>query len=684
MQSSALVKEINAPGGKVVIVGRDAHITLTDGRTFTSLFIDVPPYPGYALVGRSEILTDLVARLATSRAAALDGMSGVGKTALAIALAYDPSTLERFNGGILWAGLGPNPDAGSLLNRWATALETDVSREHDLLVRAHLLALALQKRTEGRPVLLVVDDAWTWEDARPFREIALPGCAYLLTTRDADVARKFAEPPSPVRNLTEEQALQLLAEKCPQAQQADPQGLAMLAGAVGGLPLGLTLIAAELNARAGQLRWVRAAMDRLRKAQAQLALKEVWPRPGMEGVPSTLRAIVEASVEPLEPEEQTAFTALAAFAAKPATFGRKAVLGVWMIPEDRSDEILQKLVDRSVLEIAGEDRFSVHPILSAVAAERLSEDAEPRQRHARYYLDFVNVDREAWQRIEPEMDQVRRAWAWISVEAPDADEQVLAYLSALRLFFDRRGLWRDNLAWHDRALTAARVLQQKNNEAATLSNIGAVYSGLGDKQQALQYYEQALPLQRAAGDRGGEAGTLNNIGLAHSDLGDMQEALKYYEQALPVWRAVGDRGSEATTLGNIGAVYSALGDKQQALQYYEQALPLQRAVGDRGGEARTFNNIGMVYGDLGDMQQALQYYEQALPLQRALGDSSGKAVTLFNMAMALDGQGLDSQAVSLLEQVAAIDKAIGHPDLENDTAMLERVRSKANVQPGTA
>jgi len=44
------------------------------------------------------------------------------------------------------------------------------------------------------------------------------------------------------------------------------------------------------------------------------------------------------------------------------------------------------------------------------------------------------------------MDQVRRAWAWISVEAPDADEQVLAYVYALRVFFDRRGLCRDSLA----------------------------------------------------------------------------------------------------------------------------------------------------------------------------------------------------------------------------------------------
>jgi len=39
MQSSPLVKEISAPGGKVVVVGGNAQITLSDGRTFTSLFV---------------------------------------------------------------------------------------------------------------------------------------------------------------------------------------------------------------------------------------------------------------------------------------------------------------------------------------------------------------------------------------------------------------------------------------------------------------------------------------------------------------------------------------------------------------------------------------------------------------------------------------------------------------------
>ncbi|MDI6792517.1 MAG: tetratricopeptide repeat protein [bacterium] len=587
----------------------------------------MPAHPGYSLVGREKEMANLRAQLTSGGAvalSALNGLPGVGKTALALALAYDPTALEHFTGGMLWAGLGRKPDVDSLLNQWAAAMGADLSRERSTEARARRLALALQERTEGRPVLLVVDDAWAWEHACPFREITLPGCAYLLTTRDAEVARKFAGQVSSVNVLTDKQAVELLAERCPEAEQADPEGLRELAGAVGGLPLALTLMAAELKAKAGQARWVRAAIDRLRAVKARLAMEETMPRPGLEDVPNTLRAIVEISVEALEPEGQAAFAALAAFAPKPADFGREAALAVWDMPEDSGDTMLQRLTGKGLLEISGEDRLHLHQVLSAVATVRLDKDTEPRQRqagyyllhqvlsavtavwlgkdigprqrHAGYYLDFVNTNPEDWQRIESELDQVRQGWNWTSAEAPGAEAQVLAYVSALGVFFERRGLWQDSLAWNERGLTAARVLGQQKNEAALLNNIGRVYDNLGEKERAMDYYGRALPLSRAVGDRAGEAATLNNI----------------------------------------GQVYDALGEKERALDYFGQSLPLFRAVGDRAGEA----------------------------------------VTLFNIAMIFESQEQDAKAVALLEQVVAIDEAIKHPDLESARAALERIRSK--------
>ncbi|SCF49322.1 tetratricopeptide repeat protein, partial [Micromonospora carbonacea] len=69
---------------------------------------------------------------------------------------------------------------------------------------------------------------------------------------------------------------------------------------------------------------------------------------------------------------------------------------------------------------------------------------------------------------------------------------------------------------------------------------------------ALEDYQQALALHQQAGNRAGEAATLTNIGHTYHGLGDRQKALDHYREALPLLREVGNRAGEAATLTNIG------------------------------------------------------------------------------------------------------------------------------------
>ncbi|NJM74299.1 MAG: CHAT domain-containing protein, partial [Scytonema sp. RU_4_4] len=76
------------------------------------------------------------------------------------------------------------------------------------------------------------------------------------------------------------------------------------------------------------------------------------------------------------------------------------------------------------------------------------------------------------------------------------------------------------------------------------------------------------------GDRSMEARTLNNVGAVYSDLGQKQEALKYYNQSLPISRAVGDRSGEATVLSNIGILYRDTNRPTDAISYLEQSVKI--------------------------------------------------------------------------------------------------------------
>jgi len=70
-----------------------------------------------------------------------------------------------------------------------------------------------------------------------------------------------------------------------------------------------------------------------------------------------------------------------------------------------------------------------------------------------------------------------------------------------------------------------------SGEATTLNNIGAVWSDLGEKRQALDYYEQVLPLRRAVGDRRGEGYSCNNMARLFEALGELDKAIDYAERS---------------------------------------------------------------------------------------------------------------------------------------------------------
>jgi CHAT domain-containing protein/Tfp pilus assembly protein PilF len=248
-------------------------------------------------------------------------------------------------------------------------------------------------------------------------------------------------------------------------------------------------------------------------------------------------------------------------------------------------------------------------------------------------------------------------------------------LSNTGLVYDKIAQPQKALEYYNSALSIAREVGDREQEATTLNNIGSVYDTIGQIQQALKYFNAALPIFRELGDRSGEASILNNIGLAYDNLKRPQEALESYNLALPIAKKVGDRSKEAIILNNIGLANDNIGEPLQALESYNRALAVYRKAGNSREEATTLSNIGAVYSAIGQTHEALEYYKQSLPIRKKVGDRIGEVATLSNIGAAYRNNNQPQEAIKNLEQAVKITLQLrGGLERTNRQAFLQSIR----------
>jgi transcriptional regulator with XRE-family HTH domain len=347
------------------------------------------------LVGRDELLQQLKQCLRANKRlniSALNGLPGVGKTALARELVYDNEIQQYYCDGILWVGLGLRPNLSGLLGRWGCLLGIPAT-EMALLKGEEERARAIHDVIGMRRMLLVIDDAWMIEEALAFK-IGGPNCAYLLTTRIPSVALHFANGATiVVRELDEEDSLKLLARFTPDIVANESDSARSLAQSVGGLPLALTMVGKYLQSQAysGQPRRMHAALERLRCAKERLQV--TMQQAPFEHLTSSsmhtrmsLQDVIGTSVRQLDEAAQRVLSMLSAFPAKPHSFSEEAALAVSNAPV----ELLDELIDAGLLESAGPEHYTLHQtIVDYVRTEQCNSVAYERM--VEYLANFVEM-----------------------------------------------------------------------------------------------------------------------------------------------------------------------------------------------------------------------------------------------------------------------------------------------------
>jgi tetratricopeptide (TPR) repeat protein len=634
---------------------------------------EVPPPPA-DFTGREDELKELLASIEIGGVtiSGLQGMGGIGKTALALKLVE--LLKPRY------------PDAQFFLDlKGASTQPLTVAEALAHVVRAYHPAAKLPESEselrglylsvlDGQRALLLMDNAANAEQVEPLTPPA--GCLLLVTSR-----QHFTVPGLAAKNLdtlTTADARELLLTIAPRIEtQADE-----IAALCGYLPLALRLGATAMvkYRNLSPADYVRRLRDRQRRLEL-------------------IDASLSLSYELLSDELRERWRCLAVF---PDTFANGAAAAVWEIEAGQAKYILGELMAASLVEWNETSRrYSLHDLARLFADAKLSEGerAVGQKRFATHYRDVLAAANKLYLEggksllhglalFDLEWGNIQAGHAWVAAQVDAADTDVvrlgMTYSDAGVYVLDLRQHARERIRWLEIALAAARRLKNRQAEGVALGNLGLAYADLGETRRAIQFYEQRLTIAREIVDRQGEGNALTNLGLAYGDLGETRQAVLFYEQALLIDREISDRRGEGADLGNLGLAYENLGETRQAIQFFEQALLIHRDIGERRGEGATLGNLGIAYKNIGETRRAIQFYEQQLEIVREIGDRRGEGNALGNLGLAYENLGETRQAIQFFEQALLIHRKIGDrrgegTDLWNMSLALDQLSERAQA-----
>ncbi|MBB5895671.1 ATP-binding protein [Kutzneria kofuensis] len=628
----------------------------------TAVGADRPPLPRQLLpapvhfTGRRAELAALDDMLIEAQAGeyplvvVLTGQGGVGKTALALQWAH--ARRNRFPDGELHADLagfgGSDPVPPSeILGAFLRTLGVDPQR---MPVGLSEQAALFRSVTADRKLLVFLDDAFSAAQVR-LALPASPGCAVVVTSRHrltglaADGARILEVEP-----LTSAAAVRLLARTVGDDRvDRQPDQAQSLVDLCGGLPIAVRVAAARLASRPkwSVARVVTELSDERRRLDALSA-------PGQVSV----LASFDLSYRALSDAEATLYRRQGLQPG--AEFGVGPACAVLTGADPAvARKLLGELVEVSMVEEVGEDRFRLHDLLRLHAREQCvrhdgdDERAAALRAVVEWYLAAAG---RADRLVSPSRRRLPYAFAAEPVELPEfaGRDEALDWLDGERVNLIAAGRaameqgWAE-LAWQlsdvmwplllyrkhyldrleidRRGVAAARTWGNVFAEADMLKRLGRVCAILGRRDEAEQCFRLSMDCARSIDDDRGVADAQEGLALLHLESGQPEPAIDEFRSLAATNRRLGAARSLGLTLINLGTALSAAGRHREALDVLAEAPAVFAGldVADPYNEARVLVARGRAAAGAGDTDMARETATRALSELAALGSPAGVA-----------------------------------------------------------
>ncbi|MER7916546.1 MULTISPECIES: tetratricopeptide repeat protein [unclassified Streptomyces] len=693
-------------------------------------------------IGRREELRRLTSALCEGggepgAVVTVEGMGGVGKTALAVHLGYEVA--DRYPDGRCFVRLGGHDAdraAGAPVRALTTLLRVLGPEGRELPQDIEELTALWRSSARDRRMLVILDDAVCSEQVRQLLPGASP-TAVVVTSRRRLTGLPGARQVS-LDVLPHADAIALFERRLGTGGRSRAAEIADIVRICGHLPLALEIAASRLLTRSS---WTAA--DLLHQLTAGAGgLDEL--RDGER----TLEHVFALSYRALNAEEQLVFRRISLHTGM--EFGAHAVAALTGLSLGATERALEQLLTQHLVSEPAPHRFTLHDLLrkyarsltdaegtrSRAATQRLAAfymgAADRADRLVHPYRSRTSLDADDFITL-PAIDDVPAAEQWLITESGNladtlgwistqgTERQLALSVHVLMGLLYMRGHLATSESLLRRAVDHWSTSGDSGAQARALLDLSVAHSHHSRYEEAISVAGEARELARALGDAEleiecvdqmcislwqlGRYGVIkslqegvsdsllqtgnvlqiarshNILGVTHLHLSEIDSARDYFDSALRQFTAINHERGIFSTLNNMAELATRTGDPQGAEHAYRKAIRLALRRSDRRELATLRMNLANALIDLGKADEALTLSHHSLDFFRSVGDRRREAIALNRIGRAHRTAGRSEQAIPLhvaaLALARRIDAAGEVVDAAHDAALAHMDTGRA-------
>lgn len=231
-----------------------------------------------------------------------------------------------------------------------------------------------------------------------------------------------------------------------------------------------------------------------------------------------------------------------------------------------------------------------------------------------HYLDLAEQmldeefgdDRRQWiERVEAELPQIRRVFAWLKEQGDVKRGMSLAYFLQELWFEDQHTA--EGLELIQDFLAMADGAERSTTRAMVLDLAGALALNLNRLELARALKTDGVAMLRQLGNRAQLGYALLHLGhLVGYAQGDYDKAENIYREALGIFKDLGDREGIAHATGNLSSVTLELGNYRTAQTLVDHSLRRYSELGSQWDLALAVGNAAGVAAGHGEFARAVR------------------------------------------------------------------------------